>query len=150
MRSICCPLFCVLAVFFFVLYLTQTRLHPDPNEELLLSLALTGVIAWTLYGLYRFIRRLHPNRALWRIIYGLIGLLILLLIISIPELRQIIQGWIAGISAKGENPIVLSVLCLIYLRAVLYATDTTTQLVTRGLCQADHPSFMQKHESPRI
>jgi hypothetical protein len=113
MRSICCPLFCVLAVFFFVLYLTQTRLHPDPNEELLLSLALTGLIAWLLYGLYRFIRRLRPNRALWRIIYGLIGLLIVLPIISIPELRQIVQGWIMGISAKGENPIVLSVLCLI-------------------------------------
>ena len=113
MRSIVCPLFCILAVFFFVLYLTQTRWRPASNEELLLSLALTGLIVALIYGLYQFIRRLRPNKALWRIIFGLIILLVLLIILSIPELRQMIGGWVVGISAEGERPIVFAVLCLI-------------------------------------
>jgi hypothetical protein len=113
MRSIVCPLFCILAVFFFVLYLTQTRLHILVNEQLVLVLAVTGLITALLYGLYQAIRRLRRNKLLWRIIYGLIILIIVLVIYSIPELRQIIEGWIAGISAEGERPIVFAVLCLI-------------------------------------
>ncbi len=119
MRSLCCPLFSVLAVFFFVLYLTQTRV-PDPDTELLVAVGLTILLSAIFYWLYKLIRRLRPNPTLWRIIYGLIGLIILLVMFSVPEIRDIIRGWIEGISAQGEKPIVLSVLCLI-IAAVFYA-----------------------------
>ncbi len=107
MRATVCPLFCFLAVYFFIRFLTQTRLRfPDPNEELLLSLLLTIVIYAILYGLYRLIRRLRFNPALWRIIFYLIILIVVLVTLSIPELRR-------EITLEGEHPIVFSVLFLI-------------------------------------
>ena len=109
-----CNVFLVLAAFFFVLYLTQTRFHPEPNTEFIVSVAGTFIIMLLLYGLYQVLRRLRRNKFLWRIIYTLIIVLVLLLIISVPELNALIGGWISGISAEGERPIVFAVLCLIF------------------------------------
>jgi membrane protease YdiL (CAAX protease family) len=124
MRSLCCPLFSVLSIFFFALYLTQTHV-PNPDMELLAAAALTFLISAVFYWLYKLIRRLRPNPILWRIIYSLIGLIILLVIFSVPEIRQIVSGWIEGISAQGEKPIVFSVLCLI-IAAVCCTRPTRT------------------------
>ncbi len=65
------------------------------------------------YGLYRLIRRLRINPALWRIIYALIGLIIVLVVISVPEMRDFILGWLANVSDPAETLLVLSILCLI-------------------------------------
>jgi hypothetical protein len=113
MRSNLSLLFGGLAVFFFVVYFRQTSLDFTPDEEVLSSLAVTGAILIVLYGLYWLIRRLRPNKLLWRIIFGLVILIVALLLFSISEFRQMISGWVAGISADGERPIVFAVMCLI-------------------------------------
>ncbi len=113
MRFNPCWIFCALAVFFFVLHLSQTQFHFNPNEELFQSLLLKGLIVEIFYGMYQLIRRLRPNRAQWRIIFGLIILIVLLVIFSVPEIQQMVQGWIVGIRADGEHAIVFAVICVI-------------------------------------
>ena len=113
MRSIC-SLFCILAVFFFVLYLFEAWPHlSDLNGDFMSAMGVT-VLLWVLsYGLYRLIRRLRFNPALWRIIYALIGLIILLIVIGVPEIREILLGWLENVSDPAESLLVLSILCLI-------------------------------------
>jgi hypothetical protein len=109
-----CTLFLVLAAFFLVMYALQTRFHPEPNIEFIVSVVVTFIVVVLLYGLFQVLRRLRRNKFLWRIIYALIILIVLLLLISVPELNALIGGWISGISAEGERPIVFAVLCLIF------------------------------------
>ncbi len=115
MHSTLSFLFGSLALFFFVLYFGQTSLKWDftPSGELLSSFGVTIAISIVLYGLWQIIRRLRPNKALWRIIFGLVIFLAVLLLFSIPEFQQMISGWIAGISVDGERPIAFAVICLI-------------------------------------
>jgi hypothetical protein len=106
MRSICC----FLSLFFFVLYLIYAWPHlRDLNADFMIAVGITLLG----YGLYRLIRRLRINPALWRIIYALMGLLIVLIIIGVPEIRVVILGWLENISDPAEHFLVLSILCLI-------------------------------------
>jgi hypothetical protein len=106
MRSIC-SVFCILAVFFFIFYLAQPqRYNFEFNPELIL-LCVIG------YGLYWLIRRLHINPALWRIIYALIGLIVVLIVVGVPGIRDLVLGWLAKISNPAETLLVVSFLCLI-------------------------------------
>ena len=113
MRSIC-SVFCFLALFFFIFYLTQPqRYQPELNEELMFSLGKTMLLCLLAYGLYWLIRRLRINPALWRIIYALIGLIVVLVVVGVPEIRGFVLGWLAKISNPAETLLVVSFLCLI-------------------------------------
>jgi formate-dependent nitrite reductase membrane component NrfD len=93
MRSIC-SVFCFLALFFFVFYLTQPqRYQPEFNEDLMWALVKTILLCILAYGLYR--------------------LIIVLVVISVPEIRDFILGWLANVSDPAETLLVLSILCLI-------------------------------------
>jgi antibiotic biosynthesis monooxygenase (ABM) superfamily enzyme len=106
MRSIC-SVFCILAFFFFVFYLTQPQRYDFEINPELMFLCVIG------YGLYWLIGRLRINPALWRIINALIILIILLIVIGVPEIREFILGWLANMSDPAETLLVLSILCLI-------------------------------------
>jgi hypothetical protein len=109
-----CRIFCALAFLFTILYVVQVLLHPpDIDEESLSSLIKTLLIGAVLYGLYWFIRRLRINPALWRIIYALMILIVVLVILGVPELRELLLGWLDEISDPAENLLVLAILCLI-------------------------------------
>jgi H+/Cl- antiporter ClcA len=77
------------------------------------SLVKAMLLCLLAYGLYRLIRRLRINPALWRIIYALIGLIVVLVVISVPEIRNFVLGWLEKISDPAETLLVLSILCLI-------------------------------------
>ena len=115
MHSTLALLFGGSAIFFFVVYFRQTSLNWTFSQDggIVSSFGVTAAILIILYGLYLLIRRLRPNRFLWNIIFGLCAILAVLLLLLIPEIREMIGGWIAGISLDGERPIALAVLCLI-------------------------------------
>ena len=122
MRSICC----FLSLFFFVLYLIQAWPHlRNLDEDFMYAVGVTLFLGVLGYGLYRLIRRLRINPALWRIIYALIGLLIVLIIVGVPEIRVVILGWLENISDPAEHFLVLSILCLIV--CVLFRTRPAQQ-----------------------
>ena len=104
--SVCALLFCVLAIFFFFLYLIQPRPQPGANLEPILAVILTGLFSALFYVLYQFLRRLFRNRTLWRILFFVIIIVVVLLALSIPEVRR-------GISIEGARSLVFAVLCLI-------------------------------------
>ena len=112
--SVFCRLFCGLALLFTILYLVHVLLNPpEVNQEFLLSLAVTILIYLLLYGLYQLIRRLRINPALRRIIYALIILIVVLVILGVPELKNMLLGWLGHISQPAENLLVFAILCLI-------------------------------------
>lgn len=118
MRSICRPLFCGLAVFFFVLYVIQNNPHVyPPNGEFLVSLVLTGLIFALAYGLYKLLRQIFLSKTTWRILYICLALVIAgvaaSLYFSSPEIRQLLSDLKDGFSTDGQRPIVYVVLCLI-------------------------------------
>jgi hypothetical protein len=109
-----CRLFCALAAIFAILYVVQLLLDPSGRgSERLITPVVAVSIYVVLYGLYQFIRRLRINPALWRIIYGLIIFLVILLILGVPELRELLLGWLDDMSEPAENLLVLAILCLI-------------------------------------
>ena len=109
-----CRLFCGLALLFTVLYIVHVLLNPpDIDEESLRNLILTLLICAGVYGLYWLIRRLRINPVLWRIIYALIILIVVLVILGVPELRELLLGWLDEVSNPAENLLVLAILCLI-------------------------------------
>jgi|GEM_PF-4701028 hypothetical protein len=113
MRSLC-SIFCWLSLFFFVLYIVIAQPHlPDLNTEAGKALIITLIVGLLAYGLHQLLRRLRFNPALWRIIYTLIGLIIVLVIIGVPEIRELLLGWLEKVSDPAETLLVLSVLFLI-------------------------------------
>ncbi len=109
-----CRLFCGLAALFAILYVVRLLMDPSGRgPERLIIPAVAVSIYLVLYGLYQFIRRLRINPALWRIIYWLIILIVVLVILGVPELREMLLGWLDEISNPLENLLVLAILCLI-------------------------------------
>jgi hypothetical protein len=109
-----CRLFCALAALFAILYVVRLLMDPSGRgPERLLTPVVAVSIYLVLYGLYQFIRRLRINPVLWRIIYWLIILIVVLVILGVPELREMLLGWLDEISNPTENLLVLAILCLI-------------------------------------
>ncbi len=111
MRRVCRLIFCGLAAVSFAVFVTTNLSKINLSENALQFVVYTTLITAALFALVWLAKRLWLARDfIGRVILGLVLVMIVVLIVTIPELQQLV---LSGLEVLTERPLVITVLCLI-------------------------------------
>lgn len=111
MRTLCRYIFCGLAVVSFAVFVTQTIPNIKLSENAAQFVVYTALVTAGLFALFWLAKQLWLARGLiGRIILGLVLVILVILIVTVPELQQLVLDWLQGLT---EHPLVVTVLCVI-------------------------------------
>lgn len=111
MRSLCRYLFCGLALLSFAIFVAQQLSEHPPSENALQFAAYTAGVTVFLLGLIWLAKQIWQARDLiGRIIIGLVIVMIIILVATVPELQAI---GAKAVEVLLQQPLVITVLSMI-------------------------------------
>ena len=111
MRTVCRYLFCGLAIVSFAVFIVTLLPNIRLSENAIQFVTYTALISVVLLALLWLAKQLWLARdVIGRILIGLVLITMVILIVTIPELQELVLSWLQGLT---ERPLVVTVLCLI-------------------------------------